>query len=494
MPTAIRVVTTTLVAVDTTETTMTASDRTVPHAGGGGDQRRPRASSSAVVATANDGPPSDEAVADDADTRRAVEGSSEPRRPQGDGVASPSSSSRRDDKHGEVSKCATRLPRVVEPVDTTPLQPIVERFSASPRKILIGGVISGREMCDTWDALVERESRYEASSVQRLIGPADLWREVHIASIHDIVDDYDIDPSMVGAAFALFDRYFMRGLVRGGEWSLALMTCLYLAIKIHSSHSNGEGMIDAVTMSWECGDRFTPGQIIDMERRVCRDLDWRLNPPRPELYVDLVATYLLLTADARAAANDDDDGYCNYLNPTTDEDYDIEDIPPEMRRELVRQSKLLCGMSVLDRNFAVARPSSIAHAAIAVAMDVMRFPARAIWWFSSLPLERDPGETEDYVARLHRLCSASGHAPAKVFDFNSSSPNNDRGASSGDDDDDDDDDGDTDTSSLTRSDIASSVAEGAGDVPTLAGGLGACREVGCEDAASAASSKRRRIR
>ena len=75
MPTAICVVATTLVAVDTA----------VPHAGGGGggDQRRPRASSTSsavVVAKANDGPPSDEAVADDADTRRAVAGgSSEPR-------------------------------------------------------------------------------------------------------------------------------------------------------------------------------------------------------------------------------------------------------------------------------------------------------------------------------------------------------------------------------------------------------------------------------
>ena len=491
MPTAaIRVVATTLVAVDTnTETTTTASDRT---------QRRPRASSSssAVVAKANDGPPSDEAVADVADTRRAVAGgSSEPRRPQGDGVASPSSSSssRRDDgEHGNdppmPSKCAaTRLPpRVVEPVDTTPLLPIFERYSASPRKVLIGAgaISSGREMCDAWDALVERELRYLTSSVQRLIGPADRWREVHIASIHDIVDEYDIDPSTVGAAFALFDRYFMRGLVRGGEWSLALMTCLYLAIKINSSHGNGEGMIDAVTMSWECGDQFTPGQILDMERRVCRDLDWRLNPPIPELYVDLVASYLQ-TADARAAATNDDDGeYCNFPSRAADEDYyDIEDIHPEVRRELVTQSKFLCGMSVLDRNFAVARPSSIAHAAVAVAMDVMRFPARSINWFASLPLERDPGETEDYVARLHRLCSASG-----------SSPGIDRGTSSGDDDDDVDDDDDTDTSSLTRSDIAPSIVEGAGDVPTLAGGLGACREVGCEDAASAASSKRRRIR
>ena len=347
-------------------------------------------------------------------------------------------------------------------------------------------------MCDAWDALVERESRYEASSVQRLIGPADRWREVHIASIHDIVDDYGVDPSMVGAAFALFDRYFMRGLVRGGEWSLALMTCLYLAIKINSSHGNGEGMIDAVTMSWECGDQFTPGQILDMERRVCRDLDWRLNPPIPELYVDLVASYLQ-TADAREVATNDDGGYRNFPSRTADEDcHDIEDIHPEMRRELVTQSKFLCGMSVLDRNFAVARPSSIAHAAIAVAMDVMRFPARSIGWFASIPLERDPGETEDYVARLHRLCSASGHAPVKVFDFDPSSPGDDRGTSSGDGDDDADDD--TDTSSLTRSDIAPSIVEGVGDVPTLAGGLGACREVKCEDAASAASSKRRRIR
>jgi len=126
MPTAICVVATTLVAVDTA----------VPHAGGGGrgggDQRRPCASSTSsavIVAKANDGPPSDEAVADDVDTRRAVAGgSSEPRRPQGGGVASPLSllssslSGREEDEHGNgdsVSDSVGSLERCIDTINTS---------------------------------------------------------------------------------------------------------------------------------------------------------------------------------------------------------------------------------------------------------------------------------------------------------------------------------------------------------------------------------------
>jgi hypothetical protein len=448
MPTAVRVVASTLVAVGTTE--KAASDRTYPRAAGGGDQRRPPRASTAV-ATANDGPPSDGTTAD-GPARRAVAGSSEP------------------------------LPSVVERADGTPRS--TERPPPSSRRAILPGcvvVAPGQEIHDRWYALAEREGRYEAPSVQRLIGPADRWREVHLASIRDIVDCHGIDPSMAGAAFALFDRYFMRGLVRGGEWSLALMTCLYLAIKINSSRNNGEGMIDASTMSWECGGQFTPGQVIDMERRICRDLDWRLNPPIPEFYVDLLAPYLL--AGARAA-NDDDWGCRDRTSPTTADEDDIADVPAETRRELVRQSRLLCGMSVLDRDFSVVRPSSIARAAVAVAMDILRFPPRSIGWLASIP-QRDAGETGDRVARLRRLCGASDRAPARVSD--PSPPSSSGGG-------DDDDDDDTDASSLTRSDVAPSVVEGEGHVPTRADGVGARHEVGCEDAASAASSKRRRIR
>ena len=338
-----------------------------------------------------------------------------------------------------------------------------------------------RGMIDRWDALVEREGRYEAHCIQRQIGPADHWRRTHLDCIQDVVCEYGIDASTTSAAFALFDRYFARGLVRRGEWSLTLMTCLYLAIKIHSSYNGGENMIDASTMSWECSGQFTDVQIYAMERRVCRDFDWRLNPPIPEMFVDIFASYLLTGADPTR-----DDGGCTPRSPNdADEGLDdvARDIPDEMRRELVRQSKRLCGMIVLDRNFVVARPSSIAHAAVAVAMDIMRFPVCASGWFASLPLECDPDETGRYIARLHRICSARGHTPTKVFDFPSFSLADDRTSRRNDDVVDDEDD--TDISSLSRSDVAPSVG---GDDEV------ACSQVGHDGASVVVSPKRRRIR
>jgi hypothetical protein len=201
------------------------------------------------------------------------------------------------------------------------------------------------------------------------------------------------------------------------------------------------------------------------------------------MFIDVLASHL---TEVRVAESDDG-GYCPSL-PTADdgeEDYTVQ-ILAEMRRELVRQSELLCGMSVLDWSFVIGRPSLIAHAAVAVAMDVMNFPFGASRWFASLPLERDPDETRSYIARLHRLSSKRGHAPTKVFTFPPFSSSGGDGTSSGY----DDEDVDTDTSSLT-SDITPFVSEGLGDVPTRANYKGACHEVGCNNVAE--SSKRRRI-
>lgn len=427
------------------------------HAGVGDDARRP----------ANDASRSVEATVN-------VEGARHPHDFENEGVVSPSS---KRIKLGDRSmERACQPTRVVEPGDecspqSTKRTSLLDmKHVAFPRQ---------QDMFDRWDALVELEGRYEAYCIQRQIGPADHWRRTHLDCIQDVVYEYSIDTSMTSAAFALFDRYFARGLVSRGEWSLTLMTCLYVAIKINSSNNNGEGMIDASTMSWECSGQFSDGQIYNMELRVCRDLDWRLNPPIPETFVDIFASYLLAGADATS-----DDRGCIPRSPNSVDDVlngIARDIPEEMRRELVRQSKHLCGMSVLDRNFVVARPSSIAHAAVAVAMDIMHFPVCAIRWFASLPLEFDPDETVKYTARLHRLCSERGHTPTKVFDYPSFSFGDDRTSRENDD---VDSEVDTDTSSLTGSDIAPSVCDD--EV--------ACSQVGLDGSSLAMSTKRRRIR
>ncbi len=73
-------------------------------------------------------------------------------------------------------------------------------------------------------------------------------------------------------------------------------------------------------------------------------------------------------------ANNNDGGCYNFRSPAPNEDK-IADISVEMRHKLVRQSKLLCGMSKLDCNFSIVRLSLIARAAVVVAMDIMCFPA-----------------------------------------------------------------------------------------------------------------------
>jgi hypothetical protein len=212
-------------------------------------------------------------------------------------------------------------------------------------------------------------------------------------------------------------------------------------------------------------------------------LDWCLNPLIPEMFIDVLASYLTEVW----VAESNDGGYCLSL-PTADdgkENYTVQ-ILAEMRHELVRQSKLLCRISVLVRSFIVGRPLLIAHPTVAVAMDIMNFPVGTSRWFASLPLERNPDETRSYIACLHWLSSKRGHVPTKVFIFPPFSSSGGDGTSSGD----DDKDVDTDTSSLT-SDVTPSVSEGSEDVLTRTNYKGACHEVGCNDVAEL--SKRRRI-
>ena len=253
-----------------------------------------------------------------------------------------------------------------------------------------------QDVLEQWDALAEREQHKEYA-ITDFLTPAQDWREVHADSFYGIVGDYDIDRSIVSHTFAIFDRYFSRGLVARGEWSLALTTCFFLAIKINSSY-NGR-MLCVGTIVHESNDQFTYDQILNMERRICEDFNWYLNPPVPDSFVDIISSLLL----------------SEQVNQYIDTEMYI---PLIMREELLQQSKYLCEISVMDRNFVIIKPSSIACAAVLVAMDfLMHVPAGASHWFSSLPLEYDPREVNVYIHRLHLLCKEMGHHPTKVLDY-----------------------------------------------------------------------------
>ena len=136
---------------------------------------------------------------------------------------------------------------------------------------------------EQWDALCNRE-RNEAYVITKLLTPSDKWRKPMLVGLVDIVEDIGISFSVVSNTFALFDRYFARGFVRDGEWTLALYACFSLAVKMYSGYANF--IMEYIASS---DGRYSINDIINMELTISQDFDWYLNPPIPEIFIDIIS-------------------------------------------------------------------------------------------------------------------------------------------------------------------------------------------------------------
>lgn len=276
-----------------------------------------------------------------------------------------------------------------------------------------------REAFDQWDALLEREGRYAcyalseppaAETAEAALDRRRKGRESLCLWAFEVVDHHDVDRRTVAIGLSYFDRLVANGLVEDSPARLRLvgMTCLYLAMKVHS-HSGKQ--FGAAAMASYSRGFFTEAMIVDAEQRICGAFDWRLNPPVADMCVDVLEP--LLEGDPMIR-RDDDDGLGGLPG---DAAVAVVAIPKSARRELVRQSRYLCALSVVDPFLASAPPSAVAHAAVLVSMDLLRFPAAALTWFAGLPLDRDVPEADMCVGRLRRICGEEGfQRPEVTFD------------------------------------------------------------------------------
>ena len=260
---------------------------------------------------------------------------------------------------------------------------------------------------DQWDALVEREGRdhYAAVALVPLSSPPppphgeeeyddEREREGLCAWCYSVVDRYDVARDTVCTAMSYFDRLVASGVVMRGEWSLAVASSLFLAVKVGSL---GGRVFFPEHMAGECR-RFVPVidavRILDMEHHICHVLDWHLNPPGPCAFVDVV-TDAIMTEDVWECYPDDEPLLAGHVVV----DYGT-------RHLVVQQSKYLCELSVLHSYFVGKSPSSIACASIVAAVrlggDAPPFAVMGRW-FESLGLDRDPDETSACVGHLLRL-------------------------------------------------------------------------------------------
>lgn len=251
------------------------------------------------------------------------------------------------------------------------------------------------EAFEQWDALVQRENS-EAYAMTELRTASERVRYHACLWCYEIVDKYRIDRSTVSIALSYFDRLVSSGLVEREDWTVAFVTCLYLAVKVYSYRGRVFFPQDMATIS----ERVTKDQILDMEHHICQVFDWHLNPPVPVSFIDTVSP--LLESEPMCEHDFSEFGNINMRD--------------EMRCQLVSQSKFLCERTVMDTFFSDKSPSSIACASVLVAMDLLQFPVGSIKWFVSLPIEHDTEETELCAQRLHQICSDDEYQPSMTFD------------------------------------------------------------------------------
>jgi hypothetical protein len=118
---------------------------------------------------------------------------------------------------------------------------------------------------------------------------------------------------------------------------------------------------------------FNSDQIQDMEHHIFQVFDWKLNPPIPSNFVDLMTPVLL--SDMLWS-----DGITFHIDHAT--------------RQLVRQqAKYLCELSTMYTFYVDKFPSSIAYASILVAISMGNFFSHhALQRFKSLRLVHDIDE------------------------------------------------------------------------------------------------------
>ena len=123
---------------------------------------------------------------------------------------------------------------------------------------------------------------------------------------------------------------------------------------------------------------------------ICAGMEWRLHPPTPSSYVDLVDPQL-------------EEALGGGLAP--------------LGREILALSHHLIDLSLPCPKFVGRRPSSVATAALLTSMEMVRLPPSSADWFRSLPLGLDDGTNDEYecLAMFRCIVECNRLRPRVVF-------------------------------------------------------------------------------
>ena len=268
----------------------------------------------------------------------------------------------------------------------TALETTMSSLSVSKKPILTAndGIVS--EVIAQWDALCHREK--DAAYTTACSGGLDFveYQREKISSFYfSVIDEKNLDRRIVSIAFSYLKSFLTRQSEASNArfYQLVMITSVYLAIKIHSSNIYKDGrpiiFIKEVT-NWSDGV-FTTQDISEMETRMLSTLNYKMNPPVPLNFLDI-------------------------LKPIIDADLIL---IPQVKQHIITISNWLCDVSVVDSYFSGVNPSSVAYAAILVAVDTSSIGT--LKCVESLCLKHDESITLECYERMVEMYYELDDAP-----------------------------------------------------------------------------------
>jgi len=205
--------------------------------------------------------------------------------------------------------------------------------------------------------------------------PLDQWRRKICQWAFRVIDHFRLDRDVVTAGMNIFDRFLVAHVaddkahtfacacpsckrqVNSHTYQLAAMTSIFMAVKIHAENGSDNNtrvhrrQFKLSTFVELSRGQFDESDIYQMEQKVLKTLEWRVNPPTPTFFV----AYLLnLMPDRSSVA---EDGRSLY------------EVVIHVVRELSRYITELS--TCLGESCSYHASSSVAFAAILTAMDLL---------------------------------------------------------------------------------------------------------------------------
>lgn len=219
------------------------------------------------------------------------------------------------------------------PPDPLHLLEITERFDVLKRQ-----ESTTYACCDylaKWKRAAERSDCPQVLPQNAATGITEVWREKICEWSYEVIDYFEFNREVVAVSLSFLDRYLANRIVNKKSFQLVAMTTLYLAIKLYE-----HGNVAISSFTELSRGNFTVGEIERMEMTIIRELNWYLHPPTSLSFCRSFLTFFPMDIASR-----------------------------ELKHDIAEMMRFLCELSVCDYWFVTHKRSSIALAAVTIAVE-----------------------------------------------------------------------------------------------------------------------------